>query len=158
MCRMLPWSSRCVVRDTGDIGHINFARIDIIGLNSAIELAQSLTCKTQHARQLLASAGLIRRMRQALVASEWTVLETALSLAAKGSAVSRGEGRTTVTGPEGVLVAWGGKEGYSVAMEGLGDIASAEIGTVQDNVRASDAVCYGCLSVITRFVAGSAGK
>jgi hypothetical protein len=54
----------------GAIGHLNLDEVDVDNLEAAIHYAHHIGCKTQGASQLLATAQLVLRLRQALMVSD----------------------------------------------------------------------------------------
>lgn len=63
----------------GEIGHLDVTSIDIVSLDQAIAYAKKIGCQTQEASQLLGTAQLIRRLRHALMSSNWQRLEIILT-------------------------------------------------------------------------------
>eukprot|EP01138_Halocafeteria_seosinensis_P015798 gb/GECG01016122.1/.p1 GENE.gb/GECG01016122.1/~~gb/GECG01016122.1/.p1 ORF type:complete len:2167 (+),score=323.76 gb/GECG01016122.1/:1-6501(+) len=62
----------------GAIGNINYENIDTSGLEWAISYANKMGCITGEARQLLRSAEVIKRLRQAVSSEQWSQVQQVL--------------------------------------------------------------------------------
>jgi len=77
----------------GPTGHLDVSHIDTEGLEAAIRFAESVGCTTIEARQVLATARVIVKLREALQSHDWVYLEQVI-------AEARGKVLASIVAPE----------------------------------------------------------
>ena len=69
----------------GEVGHLNLSMIDVTGVETALQFAMKVGVITKQARQLTATASLIRALRRSLVDGKWDMLGALIDHATGGT-------------------------------------------------------------------------